>query len=104
MRLPEKPRRLTKKGWTFGSAESFLGLTPEESAYIEIKLSLARELKKTRLKKGLSQTALASKLGSSQSRVAKMEGADPQVNLDLIVRSLLATGKRPREIARAVAR
>jgi predicted XRE-type DNA-binding protein len=104
MRLPEKPRRPTKKGWTLGSAESFLGLTPEESAYIEIKLSLARELKKARLKKGLSQTALASKLGSSQSRVAKMESADSQVSLDLIVRSLLATGKRPREIARAVAK
>ena len=99
-----KKARLTKKGWTFGSAETFLGLTPEESAYIEIKLSLARELKKVRLKKGLSQTALASKLGSSQSRVAKMEAADAQVSLDLIVRSLLATGKRPREIARAVAR
>jgi ribosome-binding protein aMBF1 (putative translation factor) len=99
-----KKARLTKKGWTFGSAETFLGLTPEESSYIEIKLSLARELKKARLKKGLSQTALASKLGSSQSRVAKMEAADAQVSLDLIVRSLLATGKRPREIARAVAR
>lgn len=99
-----KKARLTKKGWTFGSAETFLGLPPEESAYIEIKLSLARELKKVRLKKGLSQTALASKLGSSQSRVAKMEAADAQVSLDLIVRSLLATGKRPREIARAVAR
>jgi hypothetical protein len=33
-----------------------------------------------------------------------MEAADAQVSLDLIVRSLLATGKRPREIARAVAR
>jgi ribosome-binding protein aMBF1 (putative translation factor) len=99
-----KEARLMKKGRTLGSAESFLGLTPEESAYIEIKLSLARELKKTRLKKGLSQTALASKLGSSQSRVAKMESADSQVSLDLIVRSLLATGKQPREIARAVAR
>ena len=93
-----------KKGWTLGSAESFLGLTSEESTYIEIKLSLARELKNARLKKGLSQTALALKLGSSQSRVAKMEGADSQVSLDLIVRSLLATRKRPREIARAVAR
>ena len=86
------------------SGPADLGLTPEESAYIEIKLSLARELKKGRLKKELSQTALASKLGSSQSRVAKMESADSQVSLDLIVRSLLATGKRPREIARAVAR
>jgi len=59
---------------------------------------------KARLKKGLSQTALASKLGSSQSRVAKMEAADARVSLDLIVQSLLATGKRPREIALAVAR
>jgi hypothetical protein len=33
-----------------------------------------------------------------------MESADSQVSLDLIVRSLLATGKRPREIARAVAK
>ncbi len=99
-----KRARLTKKGWKFGSAGTFLGLTAEESAYIEIKLSLARELKKARLKKGLSQTALASKLGSSQSRVAKMESADPQVSLDLIVRSLLATGTPARAIARAVAR
>ena len=38
-----KKARLTKKGWTFGSAETFLGLTPEESAYIDIKLGLARD-------------------------------------------------------------
>lgn len=99
-----KKARLEKKGWKIGTVESFLGLTPEESAYIEIKLRLASELKKVRLQKGLSQTALASKVGSSQSRVAKMEGADPQVSLDLIVRSLLATGRRPREIARALAK
>ena len=99
-----KKARLAKKGWKVGTVAEFLGLTPEESAYIEIKLSLARELKKVRLEKGMSQTDLASKVGSSQSRVAKMEGADPQVSLDLIVRSLLASGRRPREIARALAK
>ncbi len=99
-----KKARLAKKGWKVGTVDEFLGLTPEESAYIEIKLSLARELKKVRLENGMSQTDLASKMGSSQSRVAKMEGADPQVSLDLIVRSLLATGRRPREIARALAK
>lgn len=99
-----KKARLAKKGWRVGTVAEFLGLTPEESAYIEIKLSLARELKKVRLEKGMSQTDLASKMGSSQSRVAKMEGADPQVSLDLIVRSLLASGRRPREIARALAK
>ena len=100
----KKKARLVRKGWKVGSVAEFLGLNPEESAYIEIKLSLARELRKVRLAKGMSQAALASKMGSSQSRVAKIEGADPQVSLDLIVRSLLATGKRPREIARALAR
>ena len=99
-----KKARLAKKGWKAGTVAEFLDLTPEESAYIEIKLSLARELKKVRLEKGMSQTDLASKMGSSQSRVAKMEGADPQVSLDLIVRSLLASGRRPREIARALAK
>ena len=99
-----KKARLAKKGWKVGTVDEFLGLTPEESAYIEIKLSLARELRKVRLEKGMSQTDLASKMRSSQSRVAKMEGADPQVSLDLIVRSLLATGRRPREIARALAK
>ena len=99
-----KKARLTKEGWKVGSVKEFLGLSPEESAYIEIKLSLARELRKVRLAKGMSQAALASKMGSSQSRVAKIEGADPQVSLDLIVRSLLATGRRQREIARALAR
>ena len=99
-----KKARLAKKGWKVGTVAEFLGLTPEESAYIEIKLSLARELKKVRLEKGMSQKDLASKMGSSQSRVAKMEGADPQVSLDLIVRSLLASGRRPRQIARALAK
>ena len=99
-----KKARLTKKGWTFGSAETFLGLTPEESAYIEIKLSLARELKKARIKKGLSQTALASKLGSSQSRVAKMEAADASVSLDLLIKSLLTLGASRTEVGRVIAK
>jgi len=97
-----KKARLARQGWKFGSAEDFLNLTPEEAAYVEIKLSLARELKKARMAKGMSQTDLAAKTGSSQSRVAKMESADPHVSLDLIVRSLLATGRGPREIARAL--
>jgi ribosome-binding protein aMBF1 (putative translation factor) len=96
--------RLAKKGLKVSSADSVLELSPEESAYIEIKLNLTRELRKVRFEKGMSQTDLASRMGSSQSRVAKIESADPQVSLDLIVRSLLATGRRPREIARALAR
>ena len=53
--------------------------------------------------KGLSQSALAKLLNSSQSRVAKMEAGDPTVSLDLLVRALLATGTTPRELARTIA-
>ena len=30
-----KKKRLTTKGWKVGNADEFLGLTPEEAAYVE---------------------------------------------------------------------
>lgn len=99
----ERKKQLEKAGWKVGSADEFLGLTPEESALVQIRLALARDLKDRRLKLGLSQEQLARKLGSSQSRVAKMEAAEPAVSLDLLVRAVLATGAKPREVGRALA-
>jgi hypothetical protein len=43
----QRKARLAKKGWKFGSAETFLRLTTEESAYIETTLSRARPKKIT---------------------------------------------------------
>jgi hypothetical protein len=42
-------------------------------------------------------------MGSSQSRVAKIEGGDPSVTLDLLVRALLATGASRQELRQALA-
>ena len=71
------------------------GLSAEESAYIALKLALSESLKNKRIKKGLSQTALAELIASSQSRIAKMEAADASVSIDLLVKSLLALGTSP---------
>jgi ribosome-binding protein aMBF1 (putative translation factor) len=98
-----KRKRLESAGWSVGSAEEFLQLSPEETAFVELKLSLSASLKKRRARRGLSQGALAKLLNSSQSRVAKMEAGDPTVSLDLLVRALLATGATPKELARAIA-
>lgn len=49
-----------------------------------------------------AQMELASRIGSSQSRVAKMEAADPSVSLDLLIRTLLALGASSRDLARAI--
>ena len=43
-------------------------------------------------------------LGSSQSRVAKIEAGDPSVSLDLLTRSMLALGASKKDVARALAR
>jgi hypothetical protein len=43
-------------------------------------------------------------MGSSQSRIAKMEAADSSVWLDLLIRSLLTLGATTKDIARALGR
>jgi len=90
--------RLEKAGWKVGSAEEFLGLSPEESAYLELKSNLARAFSEKRKSLGLSQVAVARKLKSSQSRVAKMEAGDPSVSIDLLVKSLFALGETVKEL------
>jgi DNA-binding XRE family transcriptional regulator len=99
-----KRKKLEAKGWRVGSVEEFLGLRPEEAAYIELRLKLADGLKRRRTYRRITQTQLARTLGSSQSRVAKMEAGDPTVSLDLLVRSLLALGTSNRELAAIIGR
>ena len=98
-----KIKRLKEAGWNSGSVAEFLELTPEESALIEIKLRLTELIKRARTRRHLSQTALAERLGSSQSRVAKIEAGDPSVSLDLLVRASFASGATRKELARAIA-
>jgi DNA-binding XRE family transcriptional regulator len=98
----DKKRRLEAGGWRVGSAEELLGLTPHEAAFIELRLSLASALKERRKERRLSQCELAGRIGSSQSRVAKMEAGDPSVTVDLLVRALLALGASPTDLAKAI--
>ena len=99
----QKRKRLEAKGWKTGTIKEFLGLSDEESAYIELKVKLAAGLKQRRQQQGLSQLELAAKLQSSQSRVAKMEAGDPSVSLDLLVRSLITLGSSDRELSQIIA-
>lgn len=97
-----RKRRLERKGWRFGTVEQFLHLSDEESAYIEMRVRLSETLRMRRQRRKLSQMQLAKLIKSSQSRVAKMEGGDPSVSLDLLIRSLLALGASNRDLARAI--
>jgi len=55
-----KRQCLEAGGWRVGNAEDFLGLSPEEVAFIEMKLSLSKRLRELRLSQKLSQESLAS--------------------------------------------
>ena len=97
-----KRNRLEAAGWKTGIAGDFLGLTPEEEAYIEMKIALAQQLKALRKHRHMSQIALAKLIHSSQSRVAKMEAGSASVSIDLLVKSLLALGASRKDLASAI--
>lgn len=94
-----KRKRLEEKGWKVGGVQEFLDLSVEEVAYIELKLSLSKNLQSYRKAKKLTQNELARRIKSSQSRVAKMESGDSSVSIDLLIRSLFALGASKKQLA-----
>jgi DNA-binding transcriptional regulator YiaG len=99
-----KRARLEAHGWRVGNAADFFELSAEESALVDTKLALSGSVRERRSKQGLSQAELARRLKSSQSRVAKLEAADPSVSTDLLLRALFALGATPNDVASAIRR
>jgi len=96
----QKRKKLEEKGFRVGSAAEFLDLTPEEEAYIEIRLAVSNMIKTQRTKRGWTQAQLARAMGSSQSRIAKLEAGDPSTSLDLMIKTLLRLGISKKEIGK----
>jgi DNA-binding transcriptional regulator YiaG len=82
--------RFEKAGWKVGTAAEMLGLNDAEAALVEAKLNLGDVVRIVRKRRHLSQAALANLMGSSQSRVAKVENRDPEVSLDLQLKAIFA--------------
>ena len=95
----DKKSRLEAAGWKFGDAATFLDLSPEEAAFVEIKFTLSRGLKTLRSRRNMTQTCVANRMGSSQSRIAKAEAGDPSISVDLLVRALFAIGATRQDLA-----
>ena len=99
----KKKKKLEAKGWVFGDAADFLGLTPEEARLIDLKLALRASIKEERTKQEITQEELAKAMGSSQSRIAKMERGDPAVSVDLLLKALMALGMSNKQISKIIA-
>ena len=98
-----KQEKLEGAGWRVGDAAEFLDLSPEEAAFVDLKLALADYLRDLRRGHRWTQARVAKMLATSQSRVAKMEAADPSVSLDLLVRALFHLGASRRDVGRIIA-
>lgn len=97
--MKNSKNKTSKNEWVEGSVQDFLELSAADMEFIETKLAASRLLKATRQRQKLTQEAVASKLHTSQSRVAKMESGDPSVSLDLLFKSLFSLGVSRKKIA-----
>jgi DNA-binding XRE family transcriptional regulator len=101
MKKPNIKSKKRKSEWVEGSVQDFLQLSNAEMDFIETRLAASRLLKTTRKQRKLTQQALAARLHTSQSRLAKMEAGDPSVSLDLIFKSLFSLGVSRKRLASA---
>src|SRR5579884_968961 len=80
-------KKLENAGFKISTTQDLLGLSDEEMALIDLKIALIDMFKAARKSSGISQVELAKLIGSSQSRVAKLEAASPDISLDLICKA-----------------
>jgi DNA-binding XRE family transcriptional regulator len=98
-----KRKKLERAGFKVGTVREFLRLSDGEMALIDLKVRLIEMLATVRKQAHITQHELAKIIGSSQSRVAKMEAGGSDVSLDLICKALFALGASRRDIGKMIA-
>lgn len=93
-----KRKKLEAAGFRIGSADEFLGLTPEERELVELRLRVSRLVRVLRERQNITQPQLAKRIGSSQSRIAKLESGAEGVSLDLLFKGFFAVGGKLSEV------
>jgi DNA-binding XRE family transcriptional regulator len=104
MALSEERRaELARKGAVEVNVQEWLGLSDVEAQVIELRVRLAKEVRRHREANGLTQVALAKRVGTKQPRLVKIEYGDPGVSMDRLVSAFLATGATLSDLANLVA-
>ena len=98
-----KKARVEAAGFRVTTAEEFLGLTAEEVEIVYVRLALGDYLRQLRRERHWTQAHVAERIGSSQSRIAKMEAADQSVSLDLMFKALFSLGASSCDVGRVIA-
>jgi predicted XRE-type DNA-binding protein len=90
----KKREALEAAGWRFGDAADFLGMTDEERQLLDARMEVALAIRQQRKALKLSQEQLATRIKTSQPRVAKIERAAQDVSFDQLLRAFAAVGGR----------
>ena len=99
----ERIKKLEKAGWQMGDFGDAFDLSAEDRAFVEMRLSVAREVDRLREEQGVSQRELARRMGTKQPTVSRMIKTPSTTTFDALFRALLALGATPRKIAAVLA-
>jgi hypothetical protein len=94
--------RIEAAGFRETTVEELLGLTAEEKELVETRLALSRLIRQLRHERGLTQKAVAARLGSNQANISRAEGNDPDISLEWLFRAAFALGASREQIGRAI--
>jgi len=97
-----KKHKIEAKGWKVGDVDEFLGLDKADMAIVEMKVALALAIVAKRKQCHWTQLEMAKAMKSSQSRIAKIEHADPTVSMELMLRYLFTLGVTRQEVAQVL--
>ena len=97
---PAKKQRLEARGWRVGTVAEFLGLTPAESEYVEIMISMSLAVQRLRERRRWSRARFAKRLHISTARLKDLEVGS--VPFDELLNALLDLGATRRDIARII--
>ena len=99
----ERIKKLANMGWKMGDFGDAFDLSPEDRAFVEMRLAAAREVDRLREEQGVSQRELARRMGTKQPTVSRMLKTPSTTTFDALFRALLALGSTPRKIAATLA-
>ena len=99
-----KRARLEARGYmVVDDAADWLGLDEVERQVVEFRVRVGGYVRRRREGREVSQAALAKVMGSSQSRVAKVEASADGVGIDLLMRAFFSVGGTMEDLAKVVA-
>jgi predicted XRE-type DNA-binding protein len=93
-------KTLEAAGVIFEDADDFLELTDEERSLVDLRLAVSTAVRNRRMRRKLTQHAVAKKLKTSQPNVSKIENGSRDVSLDQMFRAYFALGGRSKDILR----